>query len=264
MKRIEYLSHPECGLPAPRLINPHVNHNNMPQANQAIEDAPSPREYGCLKRAAKNKVKKAGMEDDLFRLECTFMLRVMGELGLRAGELTHITEEWIDFTENKIYIQGFDKCEFGKDGGPCGYCMKQARRSAEAHDDLSLGKAVQNRWEPKGQNAIREISFGWDKSLVELIHHFFEENSHIHCSRCTINRRIDKIAEHCKWVDVEDIYPHALRAHAAMYHARKGMRAYHLTEFMGWGNIEGAMPYIKMAPNDVESELKRVHGGSRV
>lgn len=80
-------------------------------------------------------------------------------------------------------------------------------------------------------------------------------------SRVTINRRIDTIAEASELVDPADVYPHALRAHAAMYWARQGLTAYHLTELLGWAEPDSAMDYIKMTANDVQSEMKRVYNG---
>lgn len=235
----------------------------MVRANSAKQDMPSPREYRALKRAAKEKVSHSQKEDSEFRLECTFALRLMGELGLRAGEVAHISEEWVDFGQNEIHIPEYDRCDYGKDGGPCGYCKKQARQRARKNDDISYEVALRDRWSPKGEFAAREIWFGWDPTLVDLIDEFLIKNDYYPHSRCAINRRMDRIAEAAELVSSDDIYPHALRAHAAKHHASKGMRAFQLKEMMGWGEVDGAMDYIKMASNDVKSELKRIHQDPR-
>lgn len=235
----------------------------MPRTNSAKEDTPSPREYRCLKRAARDRVTNPRKDDEEFRLECQFVLRVMGELGLRAGELVHIRDEWVDFEQNEIHIPGFDRCDFGDDGGPCGYCKKGAKQRAQKNEEVSYEVALRECWSPKGEFAERSIWFGWDPSLVEIIDEYLLQNGHYPHSRSSVNRRITTIADECELVDGEDIYPHALRGYAAKYHAREGMRAFQLKEMMGWSDVDGAMDYIKMASNDVRSELKRVHRDPR-
>ncbi|AEH39173.1 site-specific integrase [Halopiger xanaduensis] len=234
----------------------------MARTENAKEDAPKPREYRALKRAAQEKVTSARQDDVEFQLECEFVLRTMGELGLRAGEISHMRESWIDFDRCEIHVPEHDQCNMGDDGGPCGYCKAQAKDSAEKRD-ITYETALRERWKPKNEHAARTIWFGWDEDLVELIDEFMYKNGEYLHSRVSVNRRIKTIASECEMVDKDEVYPHALRAHAAMYHAKKGMRAYHLSELMGWSNIDAAMDYIKMTADDVKTEMKRVHNGAR-
>ena len=235
----------------------------MGRSNSAKEDMPSPREYRSLKRSAEEKVTNPRKDDQEFRLECTFVLRLMGELGLRAGEVVHLTEDWVDFSQNEIHIPEYDRCDFGEDGGPCGYCKKQARQRARKNEEISYEVALRERWSPKGDFAVRDIWFGWDPTLVDTIDEYLLKYGHYPHSRASINRRINTIAEESELVETNDVYPHALRGYAAKYHATKGMRAFQLKEMMGWSEVDGAMDYIKMASNDVKSELKRIHRDPR-
>lgn len=227
-------------------------------SRSAKDDAPSRRQYREMKRAAKDKVESTKHDTDEFRLECSFVLRLMGELGLRAGEVCHISESWIDFDRLEITIPEHDQCNYGRDGGPCGYCKKQARLAAENSED-SYEKALRRRWEPKNPSAERVIWYGWNDQLVDLIDEFMIQNEEYGSSRVSVNRRVKTIAKECEMISEEKVYPHALRAHAATSLAKKGMRAYQLKEFMGWAEVDGAMPYIKMASGDVRHELKRIH-----
>jgi len=229
----------------------------MPRA--AKEDIPSPREYRALRRAARDKVDINNRDTHEFRLECEFMLRMMGEVGLRGGEITHISDDWVDYEQNVIEIPQYDQCTMGQDGGPCGYCKQQAELKAENNDDITYETALRDYWQPKTESSARRIWFGWDQDLVELIDEYLYKHDHYGGSRASINRRIDRIAENCERVEKSDVYPHALRAHAAKFHSGRGMRAYHLKEFMGWSDVEGAMDYIKMSSSDVETELRRIH-----
>lgn len=231
----------------------------MGRTNSAREDAPSAREYRCLKRAARDHVTHLKRDDDEFRLECELVIRLMGELGLRAGEVPHLKESWVDFDQLEITLPTYDRCEDGQDGGPCGYCKQQAQQMANKRDDISYETALRKFWRPKNEMAARTIWFGWNEDLVEILDEYLYKFGAYKHSRVSINRRVDKVASECNMVDVDDVYPHALRGHAALFHAKKGMRAYQLKEFMGWSEVDGAMDYIKLAANDVKSELKRVH-----
>lgn len=228
-----------------------------------LDDTPEPREYRDIKRAASEKVTHRRYENKKFRLECEFLVRVMGELGLRAGEVVHLSEDWVDFSQDTIVIPEFDRCDYGDDGGPCGYCKKQARQREKKNEDISYEMALRDCWSPKTEFAEREIWYGWDPTLVDLIDEYLIHFDHVPLARCTVNRRMDKIAEESELVEKDDIYPHALRGHAAKYHASKGMRAFQLKELMGWSDVSASMDYIKLASNDVRSELKRVHRDPR-
>ena len=233
----------------------------MPKGGSAIEQMPNSREYRALKRAAREKVDSGRYDTDAYRLECQFIVRVMGELGLRAGELSHITDDWVDFDQLEINIPSYDECTKGRDGGPCGYCKKRARRRAE-HAEITYETALRDRWEPKNETSARSIWFGWNEELVEIIDEYLYKNGKYPHSRVSVNRRVTDIAEACDMVGADEIDPHSLRAHAAMFHAKRGVRAFQLKEFMGWSDVDGAMDYIRMASDDVRSELKRVHSDS--
>jgi hypothetical protein len=59
-------------------------------------------------------------------LQAKFAVLVCGRLGFRAGELTHMTEDWVDWRKRMIDIPRHEPCTKGKDGGICGYCEQQA------------------------------------------------------------------------------------------------------------------------------------------
>jgi len=235
----------------------------MSLGNSAKEDIPGPREYRCLKRAAAEEVDNQRYDTDDFRLQCQFVLRMMGELGMRGGEVVHLSEDWVNFEQNEIVIPSHDPCTKADDGGPCGYCKKRARSKEEHSEEISYERALRDRWEPKNEAGNRTIWFGWNDELVELIDEFLYRFNEYPHSRASVNRRITTIAEECDMVDPEDVYPHALRAHAAKNLAKDGMRVFQLKEFFGWSDVGGAMDYVEMASGDVKSELKRVYNIDR-
>lgn len=235
----------------------------MSRTNLVKEDKPSPRAYRALVRSARDKVTQQKRDDEELRLECELIIRLLGELGMRAGEISHLEEEWVDFGNEVITIPEHRECTGGQDGGPCGYCKKQARQMANKDsNDMSYERALREYWRPKNDNAARDIWFGWNDDMFDLLDEYLALHGEYPHSRVSINRRVTQIAEESSRVEAESVYPHALRAHAAMYHARKGVRAFQLSQFMGWSDVSFAMDYIKMAADDVETEFKRAHGRS--
>lgn len=213
------------------------------------DDAPSPRRYRAMKRAAAEDVKEE------FQLQCMFALVTMGELGLRAGELCHMTRDWVDLDRGVVQIPSKDDCE-------CGYCRQQAKQQVERYGIRTFEKDLDRRWCPKMEASIRTIPYNWSDEIVEIYDRFFQQYDSWEWSRVSVNRRVDRIIEATPSIpEGEQVYPHALRAHAAMLHARQGMRAHHLQRLMGWSRVTGAMKYIRLVADDVEEELRRIHHG---
>jgi integrase len=67
------------------------------------------------------------IDDSWYRTVTRFVSVVAGRLGLRAGEIAHIHEDWIDFRDGIIKIPNQHDCTKGENGGPCGYCRSLAR-----------------------------------------------------------------------------------------------------------------------------------------
>lgn len=223
----------------------------MAEGKSTMMDAPSPREYRSLIRTTRNEVKEK------YQLECEFILRIIGELGLRPGEIAHIKENWVDFDEQEIVIPPHEPCKKGRDGGPCGYCKKRAKSEAKHSDKISYEKALVDRWKPK--SGPRRVWFGWNEELFDLLDEYLSYNGGYSHSRVSVNRRVSRIAEASNLVDTEDVYPAALRAHAALLHARKGVRAPHLMEYMGWSKVDPAVECVRMTSGDMKSEFQQAH-----
>lgn len=227
----------------------------MPPSRSAREDAPRRHVFRALFRAAREKVKPK------FRDECAFIVATAGLLGLRGGEICHMTREWVDLDRGVIYIPRHDPCTKA-DGDPCGYCHKRVRSAIEHDDGLTYEEALAQRWQPKMEASSRPVWYDWSDTLVRLYDDFFTKYDRYKHSRVSINRRVDMVAEACELIeDTDDVYPHALRGHAARYHAQNGMRVHQLTRFMGWENLDSALPYIKMESGDVREALHRAHEG---
>lgn len=217
------------------------------------QDALSDAEFERLLDAA-YKLKKPFDEQTLF------VLHVTGRLGLRAGELAHIRESWVDWDRQLIEIPRRDKCDFGKDGSVCGYCEQQARLAVSCADgDLTLKEAMNNRWEPKTKTSARAVPFGWNDEIVAVVKAFFERYDRWPRSRAVVNRRVTKVAEQAG-VPKEDVYPHALRATAGTHHAYRGLSTIALQNLMGWARIDTARKYLRVSGGATAQALEDAHG----
>jgi integrase len=191
--------------------------------------------------------------------EARFVLVAAGELGLRAGEIAHITENWVDWTEDLIHIPNHDRCDQGRDGGLCGYCRKRARESAKHNDGLTLAEAEARRWEPKTATSARAVPFGHSERASDIIEEFFFHEDGFAHSRAAINRRVDQVLRASRYP--EDLtYPHALRATAATKHAYSGLSATALQHLFGWAQLSTANTYIRASGARTKAALEDAHG----
>lgn len=223
-----------------------------PNGRSARLDAPTNRQYRLMKIDTNRHV------DPEYRKECMFVLVTMGELGLRAGEVAHMRREWVDESNKSIQIPRFDECDHGESGGVCGYCTAQAKLSVE-NNGIPLEEALENRWEPKIEASARTVPYHWSDEIVRIYDRFFIDRDRFDLSRVAVNRRVNRIARATDVIDEDDIYPHALRAHAAIHHVNNGLRAFPLAKFMGWDGPSGALPYIKLASKDVKSAFDQAY-----
>jgi len=221
------------------------------------------------------------------QLETKFILMCAGRMGMRAGEIAHIREDWIDTSTHTIEIPEHDPCDFGKFDDPCGYCRNRARDYMETHnrsfgdvisdvekqypqldeqaiktiaqdkfkeDSISFEEALELRWSPKTQNSARSIPYDFDVRVQLIFEDFFDEYSVFPKSKCTINRRISTAVE--KSSIETDVYPHSLRATAAMLHASRDVSPYSLMSTMGWETLETARAYIGSSDTSAARELR--------
>ena len=197
--------------------------------------------------------------DTPFDEQSLFVLYVAGRLGLRAGELSHIRESWVDWDRQQIEIPRRDKCDFGQGGSVCGYCYQQAELAVRNNEDLTLEEALSQRWEPKTENSARAVPFGWNEEIVAVINAFFERYDKWPRCRAVVNRRVTKVAQKAG-VPTEEVYPHCLRATAGTFHAYRGLSTLALQSLMGWARIDTARKYLRVSGGATAKALDDVYG----
>lgn len=257
--------------------------------HHAREDALTAREFERLVRASYE------LDHEGRALQSRFAVFATGRLGLRGGELTHICSDWIDWADSVIHIPEHESCEKGQSGDVCGYCRRRAEdllttnnltvqeaidaiefvADAEAlgeldKDDLfdealalrdevniTYSDAIDQYWQPKTDQSVREIPFDFDVRIELCLETFFDRYDGWPRSKATLNRRINRLAEIASLEG--NVYPHCLRASAASYHASREISAYSLMSIMGWSDIATARTYINASSEQANREIRSKH-----
>jgi integrase len=197
--------------------------------------------------------------DPPFDVETAFILFAAGRLGLRAGEISHIDESWVNWERSIIEIPAYDPCDEGEDGDVCGYCHKAAEQAVGYNDDLTMEKALQNRWNPKTENSARAIPFDFNDRVEAVVEAFFDQHDGYNPSRASVNRRVDRVLEEAGYPQ-DFTFPHALRATAATWHAYRGVDAVPLQALFGWADLATAQKYIRLSGGATQQALRETHG----
>jgi integrase len=216
---------------------------DTPKTNHSHEDALADREFERLLEGCKDLPSPRDFEA---RVICL----LAGRLGLRAGEVTHFQQDWIDFDRDLISIPQFRNCD-------CGSCRRQAKREAERADDLDLAQAVDERWQPKTAAAARVIPFDISLRIELCLDRFAERHESFPRSRATVNRRVNAAAEATNLAG--NVYPHSLRATAASFHAYRGVTPVPLQALMGWRDLSTAQKYIRISGSATAKAIRNVH-----
>lgn len=218
--------------------NPHVHSSTGQKTHHSKDDALDDVEYEKLLEGA------ASMRE-LYGNQGKFLILVAGRLGLRRGEIAHMSEEWIDWRRQMICIPRHEPCTDARDeDGPCGYCRQLAEQKVEIDPERDLRQMLEECWTPKTEAASREIYFGHEPRVAMYIERFFDEHDRWRWSSQAINRRIKRAAELAPDLDPADVRPHSLRATAATKMAAQGLEMHSLMQIMGWAKPQTAEVYI--------------------
>jgi len=229
--------------------NPRQNKSTpRNSADDALED----REFQLLLEASYEL-------DEYYDLETRTIVLTLGRLGLRVGELIHMDESWIDWRRRMIQIPQYDRCEKGRDGGPCGYCRQLAEQQANHNEGLTPDEALARRWQSKTDAAARSIPYDFDSRIEITLERYFEQFDEFQTSKSGVDRRLAKAVEHVDTLNIQQIYPHCLRATAASYHASRGLDAISLQSLMGWADLSTAHRYVRRSGDRTRKALQSVH-----
>lgn len=197
--------------------------------------------------------------DDYFGMEARLIAMLAGRLGLRAGEIAHLKEDWINWRDKRIEVPAHQTCEKGKDGGMCGNCRQQVEQCVDHNDDVRYEDVVDNWWRPKTEAAVRGVPWDWSPRAELVIERFFDRFDGFDRSYTAISRRVKRAAEHAPHLKPEDIYPHCLRASSATYLASRGLGPHALCSMLGWCNLSTAQVYIARSDRNTQRAVRSIH-----
>lgn len=219
------------------------------------DDALDGREYELL-------LEGAAQMDDYYGQQAEFCILVLGRLGLRRGELTHMTGDWLDYRKEMISVPYHQPCHGERDGdGICGYCRQLAEQRVEYNDELTIEGAVADQWHAKTPAAARGVYYGFDSRVQLHVERFLDKYDGWPLSAGAITRRVKRAAEHADGLDADDVRPHALRATAATYHAGRGLELLPLMQMMGWAQASTAERYLSRNSENTARQLDAIHQG---
>lgn len=214
----------------------------------AADDRLEPREMEQLFRGAIRL-------DPAHSIEAEFAIVCSGRLGMRAGEIAHLREEWIDWRECMIHVPRHQRCQKGRDGGVCGYCKQLAQSIIANNPDLDENTDVgEIMWQPKTRAASRAIPFEHDTRAELVLERFFETFNRWSKSRTGVNRKVNRAALRARELDPDGVYPHCLRAAAATRLA-SDLTAIELQSMFGWATIDTARKYVRISGQRIKKSL---------
>lgn len=216
------------------------------------EDALDEREFELLLEGATSLRDPYGQQG-------RFAVLLMGRLGLRLGELTHLREEWVNWRKRMIEIPRHSDCQKGRDGGACSLCVQQARQQADRLEDVTEDDLLPQFWRSKTDAAARAIPFDFSPRCEIAIERFFDRYDEWPHSHSALRRRVEKAAEEARELKADELYPHCLRASAATYHAGRGLPVLALKGLLGWADPSTADAYVAQSPENTARALHQIH-----
>lgn len=254
--------------------------NNEDKARRTKEDAITDRQFERMVQATYQ------MDGDYFARECRLVLYCCGRLGMRPSEVAHMTEEWVNWEDERIEIPTYDQCTDGRYGGICAHCKANAEQMAAVRTANALDQHYENvtpadalepggdarecyvspepfydqMWSPKTECGSRKIPYAKGSMRPALaIEDYFTHYDEFEASRGVVNKRVTRMAERTDGVvDPDSVYPHALRATAASEWAGRGLGATALKSLFGWAQFSTAICYLEESPERLEAAMEKV------
>ncbi|WP_049966995.1 tyrosine-type recombinase/integrase [Natrinema thermotolerans] len=151
------------------------------------------------------------IDDRLQRLEAEYVAFVGGRLGLRAGEILHSQESWVNWRKRRIEVPYHEPCSKGYGEDCCGYCSQQARQKSE-YSELSLSEA---RLEVLQEQLSEVPQVPGDVRRQLQTAHIVHIDSDL--SKEALDRQLESIAENAATVDDAEAFRKALDDVAEQY-----------------------------------------------
>lgn len=196
------------------------------------------------------------------RLRTILILLLAGRLGLRASEIQHLHEGWIDWEQGIIRVPSHDPCF-------CKWCLNSARKKVAHKNEVEpselsftnedvLKYAYENQYEPKPNASARVVPFGWSKRITAYLLIYFRENDYISITQQQMRNDIRKAARNTEDVNPEHLTPHPLRATGATFFADAGLLAKPLRDLLGHSDRSEGRRYIRASGRQLTHKIYKL------
>lgn len=233
-------------------MSPQVYGTPSPSVTHSREDALDAREFELLFEGAQ------GLDGDK-SLQASAAVLLLGRLGLRRGEMAHMQSDWLDKRNQMIEVPYHQECHGSRiNDEPCGDCCQLAEQRAE-HTDVTVEEAIEQQWQAKTPAAAREVYYGFSSRCQVYIERLLDHYGSWPLSPQGVYRRVSSAAANAQELSEDDVFPHALRATAATYHAGRGLELSSLLQMMGWARPSTAERYLARSSQNTARQLDSIH-----
>lgn len=167
------------------------------------------------------------LEDEQRRRDACYAILLIGRLGLRPEELTHLHEDWVDWERGEVQVPARDPCA-------CRHCWASARTlKAETGTDRTVSEIVADScWSPPdGPDGARTIPFGWSRRLTAAIHGLLGERPYLDTDTAGVEQLLTTAADNA-WELDDEVTADRLRASAGEFLATVGFGPRRLTDLL--------------------------------
>jgi len=228
---------------------PFIQHHMVRTREKALTE----RKFELLLEGARR------ISDPDRQLEATAVILIGGRLGLRPGEITHLSNSWVDAERHMIQVPEHHPCQKGRNGGLCGYCRQAVEQRLDYGPDRSFEELADRYWVPKTSAAVRDVPYHFSPRIEVVIDLLMDAHDGWPYSFSTLKRRLETAIDHAPSLENDATSPHGLRATAASYHAGRGLEMAALRAMFGWEDITTARQYLNVGGAMTRRALSNIH-----
>jgi len=204
------------------------------------------------------------IENEEERVRTVMIILCAGRLGLRANEIQHLHEGWIDWKRGTIRVPAHEPCF-------CKWCLDSARGKVADEKDVPksdldrdnedvLEYAYEHQFEPKPNASARVVPFGWSERITAWLIRFFEEYDYVDVTQQQMRNNVRKAARNAEGVDPSDLTLHPLRATGATFSADAGLRSKPLRDLLGHSDRAEARRYVRGSGRQLTQRVYELFG----
>lgn len=163
----------------------------------------------------------------------------LAHTGLRADELAHLTEEWMDWQQDRLRVPMHDGCD-------CSGCRSKATENDWALEEL---------WRPKTEHGARTIPVK-HPGTIRRLRDFCSYNSEYGATRQTVGNRVKRVASEADLK--KKVTPHVLRHTYGTLIATRGATPQYIRQTMGHSDLSAANDYLQYAGSQLDAEAEEL------